>query len=200
MSCRGGRQISSVVVPVIAGAVLCRSAWLARTHAVGDAEQRIFRRFNDAPDALCVPAWVIMQSGSLGGVLITAAELARRRRTGAATTTAVVGTAVWAGVKLVKPLVGRGRPQHYLDGVSLRGQPQTGLGYPSGHAAVALTLALLAPRAATTSSLAAGTAFAGVVGSTRMYVGAHLPLDVVGGLAIGLLAGQATRSVLAVCR
>lgn len=194
------RRVSAAVVPLAASAVLCRSAWHARTNAVGDTEERFFRRFNGAPDELHVPAWVIMQSGSLTGVFIAAAELARRRRPRTAATAAIVGTAVWAGVKVIKPLVGRGRPQQHLDDVSVRGQPQTGLGYPSGHAAVALTLALIAPRATTPYLRATAVAFAGMVGATRMYVGAHLPLDVAGGLAIGLLAGQATRSVPAACR
>ena len=195
-----GRQVSSLVVPAAAGAVLCRSAWHARTNAVADTEERFFRRFNDAPEALHGPAWVIMQSGSLAGVFIAAAELARRRRPRTAAAAAIAGTAVWAGVKVIKPLVGRGRPQQHLDDVSVRGQPQTGLGYPSGHAAVALTLALIAQRATTVPSQAAAMTFAGTVGATRMYVGAHLPLDVAGGLAIGLLAGQVSRSVLAACR
>jgi membrane-associated phospholipid phosphatase len=193
------RQVPSVVVPAVAGAVLYGSARLARANAVGDSEERFFRRFNDAPDELHVPAWVIMQSGSLAGVFVAAAELGRRHRPRTAAAAAVAGTAVWAGVKLIKPLVGRGRPEHHLDSVSVRGQAQSGLGYPSGHAAVALTLALIAPRAATLPSRAAVMAFGGVIGSTRMYVGAHLPLDVAGGLAIGLLAGQATKSVLAAC-
>ena len=194
------RKVSAAIVPLAAGAVLCRSARLARTNAVADTEQRVFRRFNDAPEQLHVPAWVIMQSGSLAGVFVTAAELARRRRPRTAAAAAIAGTTVWAGAKVIKPLVGRGRPQEHLDDVSVRGQPQTGLGYPSGHAAVALTLALIAPRATTAPSQAAAMTFAGVIGATRMYVGAHLPLDVAGGLAIGLLAGQASRWVLAACR
>ena len=192
--------VGSAVVATVAAAALCRSACLARAGSVADAEEWVFRRFNDAPELLHVPAWVIMQSGSLTGVFIAAGELARRRRPRTAATAAIAGTAVWAGVKVIKPLVGRGRPQQHLDDVSVRGQPQTGLGYPSGHAAVALTLALIASRATTVPSQAAAMAFAGTVGATRLYVGAHLPLDVAGGLAIGLLAGQVSRSVLAACR
>ena len=173
---------------------------LAHSGSVTDTEHQVFRWFNDAPDILHGPAWVLMQSGSLAGVFTGAAELARRRRPQTAAAAAIAGTAVWAGAKVIKPLVGRGRPQQHLDDVSVRGQPQTGLGYPSGHAAVALTLALIAQRATTVPSQAAAMTFAGTVGATRLYVGAHLPLDVAGGLAIGLLAGQASRSVLAACR
>ena len=192
-------SIASAAGPAIAGLVLCQSGRLARTKTVASAEQRVFRRFNDAPDQLHAPAWVVMQSGSLAGVFIAAGELARRRRPRTAAAAAVTGTAVWAGVKLIKPLIGRGRPEDHLEDVAVRGQPQTGLGYPSGHAAVALTLGLIAPRRGTLRTSAAAVTFAGVIGATRMYVGAHLPLDVAGGLAVGALAGRATRSVLAAC-
>ena len=38
-------------------------------------------------------------------------------------------------------------------------------------------------------------AFALVVGITRIYAGAHLPLDVAGGAALGILVGEATTSI-----
>jgi membrane-associated phospholipid phosphatase len=36
---------------------------------------------------------------------------------------------------------------------------------------------------------------AATVGAARVYVGAHLPLDVVGGAALGVAAGSAARGV-----
>lgn len=183
----------------IAVLALRESSRLARTLEVTRSEERVFRWFNGAPNQIHIPAWVVMQSGSLAGVFVAAGELARRGRPRTATAAALAGTAVWGGVKLIKPHVGRGRPEHHLDDVSVRGQAQTGLGYPSGHAAVALTLALIASRSSGRTASAAAMTLAGVVGGTRMYVGAHLPLDVAGGFAIGMLSGTATRAILAVC-
>jgi membrane-associated phospholipid phosphatase len=42
----------------------------------------------------------------------------------------------------------------------------------------------------------AGLAVAAITGTARMYVGAHLPLDVVGGYAIGALCGQLTNAAV----
>jgi undecaprenyl-diphosphatase len=98
---------------------------------------------------------------------------------------------VWAGVKAIKPLVGRGRPACHLDGVSIRGQQQSGLGYPSGHAAVATTLAIVAASRLSPGARLVAAALAATTGGARIYVGAHLPLDVVGGAAVGVLAGRA---------
>ncbi len=172
-------------------AAICATATRrARTREVGPTEEWIFRSFNDAPDALHPPVWAVMQFGSLGAVFVTAG-LMRPTAPSRAAAVAVAGTAAWGGVKLVKPLVGRGRPQEHLDGVNVRGQPQTGLGFPSGHAAVATTLTLVATSRGTTARRVAGAA-ALVTCAARMYVGAHLPLDVVGGMTIGVAAGWAT--------
>lgn len=175
---------------VLAGlSVAVASARRARAPEVTAGEERVFRWFNEAPDWIGAPAWPVMQAGSLGAVAVTAAALSRSGRRRAAAWTGLVGTAVWAGVKVVKPLVGRGRPEAVLDGVRVRGQPQTGLGYPSGHAAVVMTLVCLVAGDRTPLVVVPAIAAAGVVGATRLYVGAHLPLDVVGGVAIGAVAG-----------
>jgi membrane-associated phospholipid phosphatase len=167
--------------------LLVWSARRARGLDVSEREARIFRLFNDAPDRLEAPLWAVMQAGSLGGVFVVAGAKRAAGRPRDAMIVLVIGTAVWLGVKLVKPLIGRGRPAHHLDGVKVRGQDQTGLGYPSGHAAVSTTLALTATSAG--PARLAGLSVAAIAGSSRMYVGAHLPLDVAAGYAVGALAG-----------
>ncbi|MEO1059890.1 MAG: phosphatase PAP2 family protein [Actinomycetota bacterium] len=170
------------------------SARFASRHTVGPREERVFRSANDAPGGLHLPVWAIMQSGSLGAVLVVSSL--RCRSAGGerqAAITALVGTGVWGGVKLLKPLVGRGRPDQHLDGVRVRGHAQSGLGYPSGHAAVSLTLALVSTRGRPPAERATALCLAAATGWARMYVGAHLPLDIVGGFAVGCLSGEAAR-------
>ena len=165
------------------------SAGRARTLTVSPTEEHVFRLFNDRPDSLAPLLWPIMQMGSLGAVF-AATEATRRCSSDAhAAIVAATGTAVWGGVKLIKPLVGRGRPAAHLEAVHVRGQAQTGLGYPSGHAAVSLTLAMVASHSAGTLRLALGAA--AFTSAARMYVGAHLPLDIVGGLCTGWMIGSA---------
>jgi membrane-associated phospholipid phosphatase len=185
----GGRADRSL--PVVASAVLVASAALARTRRVTSAESALFRRFNRAPDAIRGPVWVLMQSGALGAVGVAAALTARRSGVTAGVSVLAAGAGAWGGVKAVKPLVGRCRPAAYLDGVVVRGAVQRGLGYPSGHAAVACALSLTV--ATRRCSRTAASAVAMVAGCARMYTGAHLPLDVVGGAAIGVLAAGCAR-------
>jgi hypothetical protein len=77
-----------------------------------------------------------------------------------------------------------------------RGRPparpeQRGLGYPSGHAAVAATLYVVAAPHLRSRWRAGLAALTSGVGLARIYVGAHLPLDVLGGVALGAALGAA---------
>jgi hypothetical protein len=67
-----------------------------------DARGSIFRLADNAPDALHGPAWLFMQSGSLGAVFL----IALRPRSGAPSRVLLAGIAAWGGAKLVKPLLG----------------------------------------------------------------------------------------------
>ena len=61
-----------------------------------------------------------------------------------AATVAIAGTATWGVAKLVKRVVKRGRPHGLLEGILIHGARQTGLGFPSGHAAVSACTAFVA--------------------------------------------------------
>lgn len=176
--------------------VLASTARDARAGGVSRSEERVFRSVNGLPDTLHVPLWAVMQSGSLAAVFAAAGMQARRQPAARTITMVLAGVTVWAGVKVVKPLAGRGRPVAELAHVAIRGQKQSGLGYPSGHSAVAATLAvaLAHERGAATGAFALSVA--ALTGGARMYVGAHLPLDIAGGLAIGLLGGGLAMRVL----
>ena len=171
-------------------ATLIETARRARTGRVGPAEERLFRLIDDGPDGAHPAVWPIMQSGSLAAVFVSSARHRRRGDRQAALVSLITGTAVWAGAKVAKRAVGRGRPTEHLVGVTVRGRPQSGLGYPSGHAAVSVALALIDTRDLGRAGRVASLAVAGAAGAGRIYVGAHLPLDVAGGASIGVLGGR----------
>ena len=92
----------------------------------------------------------------------------------------------------MKHLAARERPRR-CSRSSRCAERATGLGYVSGHSAVAFALAtVLAPELpARGASCRSRSRPAWAFG--RVYAGAHLPLDVVGGVGLGLLAGTAAR-------
>jgi membrane-associated phospholipid phosphatase len=174
---------------------LLASAGTVRHDRVGPGEARAFQAVNGLPDALYRPAWVVMQMGAFGAVPAAAAtawlagdgELAGRLLVG--------GTGAWALSKLVKQMVRRPRPTALLPGTRGRGRDAVGLGYLSGHAAVAVALGAAAlPRLGPTGRALTLTAVP-LVGLTRVYVGAHFPLDIAGGVALGLAADAAAALV-----
>lgn len=158
-----------------------------RRDRISPAEASIFGSVNGLPDQLHAPAWVVMQCGALGAAPAAAgvAWLAGERPLAARL--AVAGSTAWALSKVVKRVVRRDRPSGLLDGVSVRGHAASGLGYLSGHAGVATALAASLVPTMGWRHAAPAFAVAGIVGVTRMYVGAHLPLDIAGGIALGLL-------------
>jgi undecaprenyl-diphosphatase len=162
------------------------TAAMAREHRITTSEARVFRLVNNLPDALFAPAWPVMQLGNLiaapvaAGVALAAGDrrLARRLLIG--------GTASWALSKVVKQGIRRPRPAALLPDARRRGADATGLGYLSGHAAVVMALGTAAFPHLRRPARAATLLAVPLVGMCRMYVGAHLPLDVVGGAALGL--------------
>ena len=152
-----------------------------------------FRAINGLPGWLAPVAWLPMQAGALASPLVIGAVHAWRGDLRRAVRVGGAGVAAWGAAKAVKRAVGRGRPGDHLDGIELRlGSADVGLGFPSGHAAVAAGIAAAwdaeDPRLGTALSTLAAT-----VGLARIHVGAHYPLDVIGGWAMGMALGDLAR-------
>ena len=177
-----------------AGAALFEgSRMLVRRDGVAPWEERIFRAANGASDSIVVPTRAVMQAGTFGSVPVSAvtALLVHRRRLAARL--AVGGTAAWLLAKAAKPLGGRARPQGVLPDVRIREPIAGDLGWPSGHTAVATTLALVAAPAVPDWTRPALAGAVAVTGFGRMYVGAHLPLDLAAGAGLGMMIAAMVR-------
>jgi undecaprenyl-diphosphatase len=121
------------------------------------------------------------------------------RRPAPAITVAIATLSAWELAKVVKDVVLRVRPAGYLVDISVRDNAIEGFGFVSGHAAVAFALATaLAPWLGRRWRIAVAYALAALVAVARVYVGAHLPLDVVGGAAVGIGCGFAAQLIVGV--
>jgi membrane-associated phospholipid phosphatase len=177
-------------VIAVAMAVLASCAALA-SGPLTDVEETLFRKVNGLPESLFPLIWPLMQYGTFITIPLLAfvAFAFRRWRLGAAMLVAGVG--VYLVARVLKEIVSRGRPGGLLDDVNSHESFATGsLGFPSGHAAVsaALTATAFAFLPRKVAVIALGVAVVVMFG--RMYVGAHLPLDLVGGAALGAIAGS----------
>jgi len=189
-------RLRDVAVVVLAGAAVAAGAVEARRGRVRPAEARCFDALNGVTDRAFAPTWVVMQLGSLGGALATGATVIAAGHGGVGRRVATVGALAWLGSKIIKPFARRGRPTAVLVGPRVLGRDQAGLGYPSGHAAVAAAMAASASPHLRRRVKAPLWLTAAGIGATRVYIGAHLPLDVAGGLALGVAVERCARVLL----
>ena len=175
-----------VVVLVASLAVFAVCAVIAADGRVGPIERAAFHAVNGLPEGLYQPMLAFQYLGVLGMPLIVAAGALALRRWRLAAALVLVVPCKLVLERVAKLLVHRQRPGTTVPDAILRGVPHGGLSFTSGHAiitfAIAGLLVLVLPRrwGVVALVLAACNAVA------RVYLGAHNPLDVVGGAAIGL--------------
>src|SRR5436190_17260132 len=180
----------------LGAAALAVTVAMLNRKRVGTREARIFHVVNSLPDGLFPPVWGVMQLGTLAAVPTAAAIALASGRRRLAIRLLVGGTSTWALSKVVKRTVRRPRPAALLPRTRIRGREATGLGYLSGHAGVALILAITAWPELPRSIRIASIVLVPGVGAARVYVGAHLPLDVAGGFALGVMVDALVELVL----
>lgn len=182
---------------VVSGCFVLLVTGLLARGGVSEAERVVFQAVNELPESLHPFIWPLMQYGTFITipVLAVVAFCFRRFRLGIALLLAGVG--VYLIALLVKATVERQRPGSLLDGVEARESfaPES-LGYPSGHASVAAALTVVATAYLPRRWALAAAGVAVVVMFGRMYMGAHLPLDLIGGAALGAIAGGVVNLVI----
>lgn len=181
----------------VAGIVLLVLAALpVDRNRVSEPEIFVFRVVNDHTVLPFVVVWTVMQLGNMVAIPVAAAVAALTRRYRLAIGMLVGGLTTYYLAKVVKDIVPRGRPAELLTDVHIRGAEPHGRGFVSGHAGVVTLLAVLAwPYLGRPVRIAVAVA-AGAVLLSRVYVGAHLPLDMVGGAALGLAVAGVIRLIL----
>ena len=181
-----------VLPTALAGTVLLVTAAAAK-RGVPMWERRVYAAINDLPDGLAPAVWPPMQFGSFPAPFVVGAMVFRRhRRPDQAVSLIAAGVTAWLAAKGAKRLIGRGRPYDFDQETNLRlwTEVDGSLGYVSGHAAVAMATAGILHRSVSPPVAAGAYGLAAVVGLSRIYVGAHFPVDVIGGAALGVLIAE----------
>jgi len=184
---------------VAAAAVVVAVSWvMVKRPLVPWPEAATFRWVNHGPAALWPLLWPVMQLGNLAAPLAVAGLAGVAWRRWRPVTAVLTGAyAAWALAQIVKQAVARGRPDVLLPGVVLR-EGTHGLGFVSGHAAVAAAMTTAVWPYLGRRGRAATVTLCALVAAGRVFAGAHLPLDVVGGVAIGMAAGLIVNGLLGV--
>lgn len=192
-----GRGWPDVAVLLAGAALFATAASLIDRHHVSGAEQGVFRAINDHTLVPQFVVWPIMQLGNFLVIPVAAVVAIATRRWRLGASLLIGGLAAYLlAAHAVRDNFVRGRPATLLDDVHLRNAPATGLGFVSGHVAVITALVVLAWPYLSRRWRALTVIVAVLVALARMYVGAHLPLDVVGGAALGIAVAGLVRLAL----
>lgn len=159
-------------------------------------ERPVFGFINGLPTALFSIMFAVTQLGGLGGLILWCGLGWYWVNARAAKTVLATGVAAWLVAKLAKVSVHRGRPGALLEHINhFAHETFSGYGFPSGHSTLSAACAAalyyqVKPRYRKYLLLAVLA-----VGISRMYLGAHFPLDVVGGWGLGMAIGASVALV-----
>lgn len=174
----------------VSGVAFVVATWFARRQTPGWGEIAVFQAVNGLPGWLYYGVWPFMQYGVFATIPISAGVAALFRRYRLAVLLLLTSGTIYVLAKVVKHIAQRGRPMDFLDTVYEREHfAVESLGYTSGHVAVAAAITTLSWFHLPGWVQRITVALVAIVAFGRMYVGAHLPLDMIGGIAMGICAG-----------
>jgi membrane-associated phospholipid phosphatase len=175
--------------------VLALASLAALDRNVPGWEEAVFGAVNERSVLPFAVVWPVMQLGNVLTVVVGALAAAATRRFRLAVGLLGGGVLAYLLAKLVKDFVERPRPTGLVD-VTVRGPAVLDNGFVSGHATVATVIVVLLLPYVSRRAGRVLLVLAGLVAIARVYVGAHLPLDVVGGAALAVAVASLVHLVL----
>ena len=190
----------SIVLASASALVIATTWWLALQPGAAEAQTAFVTWVNDPPQplgaVLAATNWLlrpvplaVVAAALFGWIMVTARGSARWEVLRAMVISFVLAEAF---TQTIKHLADQPRPTAAIPGLDVHGYPKDPFGnaYPSAHTSVAVALVTALWPWLTIPQRIVGVTVAALVALNRLYIGAHWPVDVVGGAAIGLLAGS----------
>jgi undecaprenyl-diphosphatase len=173
------------------GLVLIFIGWLwAKNGVIDGPELAIFRFFNSSGQIITDAALVITLAGTIWFSTGLAIFMLFWRRYAFAAEIFIAGVLVSVVAALIKGFDIRLRPFEILSNVHIAGIKYTDMGFPSIHASVITAIAVVVTPRLGSGFRTAAWILVVLVCISRMILGMHAPLDIVGGLGVGIIVGS----------
>lgn len=178
----------------LAVALFAAATLLSRDAAVSSWELHAFDAIYGLPSWLRGFFYVITQFGSIYVLIALVLFYLGRKHYHIVIRLLMTGTFAYLLAGFGKSILGRGRPDQLLPNIITLDFAQ-GPGFPSGHVALAVALALTIGHYLPRKYHWIPVVWIVGVALSRIYLGVHLPLDIVGGFAVGWIAYALFRHV-----
>ena len=180
---------------VIALGLFTFAVIISRDSEIASWEINLFNAVYGLPAFLHPFFFAITQTGSIYMLAVLVALYMFKQHYHIVIRLLMSGTLAYMMAGVAKDLWGRGRPTEYLLDIVNLDYIVRGPGFPSGHTALATALALTVGHYLPRKYHWIVFVWIASVGLSRMYLGIHFPLDILGGFAIGWAAYALFRHV-----
>jgi membrane-associated phospholipid phosphatase len=179
------KRLSNPTVQLVLAILLFTvSAILVSDDKMAEWEKVVFNAIYGLPNGFHAIFITLTQLGNITVLLALAAILLIKKHYAIVIRMLMAGLLAEILAHIGKGMVGRPRPIEYLTDLILR-DPTYGVGFPSGHMAVATAIALVFWHYLPRGYKWITPVWIIGVGLSRIYLGVHAPMDIVGGFAIG---------------
>ncbi len=175
--------------------IFAASLIASRDPEIADWEIAAFEYMYTLPSVLLPLFFVITQTGSIYVLFLLFVLYIFKQNYHVVIRLLMTGTLAYLLSGVAKDLWGRARPAEYLVDIVNLDYIVRGPGFPSGHTALATALALTIGHYLPRKYHWVIVVWILGVGLSRMYLGIHFPLDIVGGFAIGWASYALFRNV-----
>lgn len=175
-----------IILSVVAAMLFWQTALAAKTGNILGIEETVLRAIYEFPFGLRPVMLVITLFGSTLFFALLLAILFFLKKSRLLLEVFLTGSLTYILVQLAKFVIDRPRPAALLSDIQSRELFVDGLGFPSGHVALATAMSLTLLPYLPKQWCWLPLLWIPAVGLSRVYLGVHAPLDIVGGFAVGV--------------